>query len=454
MATDEIGPNAPLPPPKRSLFSKRPAWSQPAPTAETAASPAPEIFTSRNLEVDELLKQEEDQRKRQLEKSRGRDQRRTSQEKSNTTERAHGSGNKSNKRRRISDETYALYGLQSPTKTDENHQPSPAIAPGGIDSRGQLRAGRETRSKTANLDAEKVITIDSDDNDNHADPKVNVINSSPPPPDSDEEFPELLALARERRRKRDAEAQAAKNAPANAPLRSAAQHGKPVVSELDPVIKVLITSPLANTNPLLVHRRLSQRLMEVRQAWCQRQSFTEEQMQSVFLTYKLRRLYDVTTCKSLGIKVNAEGNVLGDGPEDVFQIQGDERNERVHLVALTEEAFVEMKRKRAEKSSVDKGKLDFDQDDETEEQPGCEKKQSEAEPRIRVLIKSKGYKDYKLIVRPSTSCERIIGAFRREHKIAVDKSLVLTFDGEALEPEELVKNTDIEDMDNLEIHVR
>ena len=54
----------------------------------------------------------------------------------------------------------------------------------------------------------------------------------------------------------------------------------------------------------------------------------------------------------------------------------------------------------------------------------------------------------------STTSERILAAFRREHKIDSDQDLVLTFDGETIEPEDSISQTEVEDMDNLEVHFR
>ena len=383
MATDHSAP-AQAPARTRSIFSKRPAWAQPAKAQVDAPD---EIFTRRVLDPEELLRQKEEQHQLEAEKAERRALAKAEKEKRKSTEGV----NTASKKRRISEQTYADYGLPSPAKQDVGEGVTEATEAPKIDKGKQPARDEAPRSieNHPSIAPTNVISIDSDD-DNEA--VVQSAHATNPPPeepiDSDEEFPELVALARERRRLREAEAQAAKDQ---------ADAAKQVAPEHDPVIQVLVTSPIENTNPLLVHRRLSQRLMEIRQVWCQRQGFTEEEAQTVFLTYKLRRLYDVTTCKSLGIKVDSNGRVLGDRPEDIFGSLSEDSNAgKVHLIALTEESFAEMKKQReAEKLAAAKAALPFAPEDDEEEA-----KPQEEEPRIRVLIKAKGYKDYKLIVRP------------------------------------------------------
>ncbi|KAF2156766.1 hypothetical protein K461DRAFT_263769 [Myriangium duriaei CBS 260.36] len=468
MATDDGGADtAPRKP--RSLFSKRPAWAQPIAAPAQRDAPVPELFSRRVLAPDELLKQKEERHQRKLDKIKERERAKAEKEK-RRAEQQEKLSNSASKRLRITDETYALYGLESPSKKADAQHQSPTSLDGNArdevnlvtkatgpdsglaqivnssddESPAQTRPRKPRRPAQPICAPSRIISVDSDSD---AAIPVSTKDASPPPPDSDEEFPELAAIARERRRKRNAEAKEAQ--------RVAGTIGGSIIPPIcgtEPVIKVLVSSPIANTKALLVHCKLSQRLLEVRQSWCKRQNFTEEETQTVFLTFKLRRVYDGTTCKSLGIKVDSNGNVIGDRPEDVFRTESEDSvGERVHLVAVTEESFVELKRRRDEEKAA-KAKHSFSLDQEGDETRAPQQEQDNH--KIRVLIKAKGYKDYKLIVRPNTTCERIIGAFRRENKITPDRHLVLTFDGEAVEPEIQVKDTEIEDMDNLEVHVR
>ena len=89
------------------------------------------------------------------------------------------------------------------------------------------------------------------------------------------------------------------------------------------------------------------------------------------------------------------------------------------------------------------------------------------------MLKAKGFKDYKLKVRPvcrfvaqsfagevvanalqTTTCEKIQNAFRTQYKVAANTQVTLMFDGEELEPGQDVQDTELEDMDCIEVHIR
>lgn len=103
----------------------------------------------------------------------------------------------------------------------------------------------------------------------------------------------------------------------------------------------------------------------------------------------------------------------------------------------------------------------------------------EKESQIRVMLKAKGYKDYKLKVKPvcsaafpldffclffedvgllmycqTTTFDKMQAAFRREYRVSPDTRVTLVFDGEALSPDDVVQDADIEDMDCIEVHVK
>lgn len=40
------------------------------------------------------------------------------------------------------------------------------------------------------------------------------------------------------------------------------------------------------------------------------------------------------------------------------------------------------------------------------------------------------------------------------HKIPDDKQITLMWDGEALEPGDVIKDTEIEDMESIEVHIK
>ena len=219
-------------------------------------------------------------------------------------------------------------------------------------------------------------------------------------PASDEEFPELARKAREKARRKRLEADSAATLTPDLPLSTGhsdslslavqAPQSVPTPPPPDPVVSLLITSHIPNTNPLIVNRRLSQRLKDVRIAWCQRQKFTTEATQNVILTWRGRRLFDVSSCKSIGIGVDPLGNIVMKGEKDIFG----EANRQIHLEAMTEEMLEVLKKAKEHTAAEDTT------ENAIEEIEGLPSQQLNQEQQIRIILKAKELKDFKLIVKP------------------------------------------------------
>jgi hypothetical protein len=69
-------------------------------------------------------------------------------------------------------------------------------------------------------------------------------------------------------------------------------------------------------------------------------------------------------------------------------------------------------------------------------------------------MKSREHSDYKLMVKPHTTIQKIIEAFRSAKDIPDDKEISLHFDGDKLDPEERVEDTELGDMDSVEVHIQ
>jgi hypothetical protein len=239
--------------------------------------------------------------------------------------------------------------------------------------------------------------------------------------DAEEEFPELARKARERVRLNRAEAELRSPKPMAQSVenynRPSSFQPQPTSPPPDPVVQIFISSRIANTQPLIVNRRTGQRLKDVRVTWCDRQGFSAEEKAAVFLTWKGKRVFDVTTCKSLGISADAEGNVAWKGHED--GLGGDNR---VHMEAMTEEIFLETKNRMA--GSVYSGIRTAEQG--TEKEPEIEER-PKIEPSVKLTLKSQGYEDFKLIVKPVSAVllrRGVVEAnvFREEHHNYEDDS--------------------------------
>ncbi|KAK5016313.1 hypothetical protein LTR39_002148 [Cryomyces antarcticus] len=461
------------PKPKRSLFSR------PTPAASHTTADAGDIFSRPNQALQGILAEQDRKRRLKLAK----------QQEATAKSHSPGSERREGKRRRISrdEEDGSDGGIylspSEPERLSKSKTPNPD-RPSSKDSALDLKADSLSKryedslaaSKAPNQSSAVIDLLDSSDgeeeqprrslperpslqqhNSTSRDTPKNPHNSEP---ESEDEFPELAAAARERQRLRNlSSSKTSQPVPRSTTLtaRSTSSSNPPPLPPPDPVIQLLVTSRLPDTAPLIVHRRLSQRLQEIRLEWCRRQNFDAATTASVFLIYRMRRTYDVTTCKSLGIGVDGTGNVVIKGDDNLNFADGGEGN-KIHMEAVTEQIYREM---RAEKEAERlKGTQHVDAAAEAEEE-AREQEVREAAARaqekasqIRLTLKGKGLKELKLIVKPDTTFAKMIASFRRTNDIPPDKAVFLEFDGDRLAPEDEVQSSEIGDLDVLDVHVR
>lgn len=199
----------------------------------------------------------------------------------------------------------------------------------------------------------------------------------------------------------------------------------------DPIVKILITSEIANTKPLVVLRKASQSLKDVRLAWCSRQNMSEEEKSSVLLTWKGRRLFDVTTCRSLGLD-KLRGLL---GSTDLLQ---DEERHQIQIEAVTEESFAAGTKCTSEESVSTEYDTSLDQSGSF----------------IRVTLRCPGLEEHKVKVKPSTSISRLIASFRDTRSVSPEREVHLIFDGDRLDPASSLAAYDIADLDLIEVQLR
>ena len=397
---------------KRLLFNK-PSWSKP----QALSNGANLFHRSNQTYVDSAAEVERERKKKLARKERERVRREDSEA-------------RSGKRRRISsDEEDENNGSSSDEKSShvEEHKVAPTpskkeplsiltpVSPQGtrvspktlleryeavIDAKA---VGIEKKPKAKPSD---VINLDDDDNDldlqaDKDDDDIAVVNPPRPSgldeqPPSDEEFPELARQARDKARRKRLEADIVSTTPDASPSGSSnsqlqrsqsLRQSTPPPPAPDPVLQILITSTIPNTEPLIVDRKLSQRLKEVRIAWTERQQFTSDFAESVFLTWRGRRLFDVASCKSLGITVDPNGNIRtrGDSLEDL--------DGKIHMEAMTAEILEAYKKAKMHEVA--------DRTEAPAEEPVVEEQKKE--PQIRIILKARGFADVKIIVKP-VSC--------------------------------------------------
>ncbi|CAI7615450.1 unnamed protein product [Penicillium glandicola] len=197
------------------------------------------------------------------------------------------------------------------------------------------------------------------------------------------------------------------------------------VPEYDPVVQIMITSEIANTKPLLVHRKMSQRLRDVRLAWCNRQNLEPHIQTSIYLTWKGRRLFDVTTCRSLGINTGKNSAAIP-GIDDDF---ADQKELRIHMEAITSP------------------------DNEKPPTASQSPEDDQGEP-MKLILRSPGYDDFRIKARQKTLISRLISAFRDKQNISADHDIYLVFDGDKLDPDSCLGDYDIDNLDLVDVQIK
>ncbi|KAF2405220.1 hypothetical protein EJ06DRAFT_17295 [Trichodelitschia bisporula] len=244
--------------------------------------------------------------------------------------------------------------------------------------------------------------------------------------DDDEDDPELRELARRARERARARQQEAEG-----------QSAEALSNEPNPIISIFIHSEtIPDTRELFVKRRYRQRLREVRLGWCKANNFGPVLTSQVFFTWRGRRLFDSADFRSVGVKLDEFGGPMmeGEGFND----------DRIVFLATTQE--LETKAREAEERRRR----------EEEAAAGGDEDEPEAAPeeRIHVVLKAKGYEEFKLVVKPISTFAQIANAFRKERDIPANKEIILMFDGDCLEPEDTMAQSEIEDLDNIEVYLK
>lgn len=205
----------------------------------------------------------------------------------------------------------------------------------------------------------------------------------------------------------------------------------------DPIVQIMISSEIANTKPLLVHRKMSQRLRDVRLAWCSRQNFDPQIQASIYLTWKGRRLFDVTTCRSLNINSGKNSAAIPGIDDDSF---ADQKELRIHMEAVTD---LPLPVNQTITSPGNDKPLTAPQSPEDDQ----------GEP-MKLVLRSPGYDDFRIKARKKTLISRLISAFRDKQNISVDHDIFLLFDGDKLDPDSCLGDHDIDDLDLVDVQIK
>ncbi|KAF7134127.1 hypothetical protein CNMCM5793_005806 [Aspergillus hiratsukae] len=203
----------------------------------------------------------------------------------------------------------------------------------------------------------------------------------------------------------------------------------------DFTVQILITSPIEGTKPLIVHRKMSQSLRDVRLAWCNRQNLSTTLQASIYLTWKGRRLFDVTTCRSLGIDTSETPT----GVEDIDKYsQMDGETMRIHMEAVTD-------------------KLVASDTERLSPVPGSQSNLNEGSDQrrlVRLVLKCPGFDKFETSVASNGPISQVIAAFRRAKCIPSEREIHLVFDGDRLSPSASFTDYEITDDDLVDVLIK
>ena len=493
---------------KRSLFSK-PAW---AAASTTNSKSEQESIFGRNVNYDDIMRAEKAERERKAARAKARAQKVKSE--------VHES-----KRRRTSTPPGDERSWDSDREPKEKRDREGRVTrstPKKDKSLGQgLDSSPETHQSPPRRRGGKVtvVNLDEDDEDDE------LIMLTPPKPkkatpmkqrhdldednsdEEDEYLRELKQKAREKARlqrqgghidkrpsppvSRDASASIGERT-----IRTASwitDHAQPASSTFsrplrkteltspdgdDPLVKIFIMSEIPGAKPLIVKRKASQSLKQVREFWCRKFDLDEGVARQVFFTWKGTRLFDSTTMKGIvhGLKreayqrqrsVSGFGDSKDDGGADGFDEKNveDPSGGNIELEAMTQDIY---NRKLREKLHAERQQIHLilDSNSLAREDPCNEEPETTVSPaaaaeaaekgRDAIIIRlvSKDLEPMPLRVRPHTTVGKIMRGFAATRKVEEGKTPWLIYDGQRLEMEMTVEEVGFEEDEQVEVSVR
>ena len=229
----------------------------------------------------------------------------------------------------------------------------------------------------------------------------------------------------------------------------------------DAIIQVMVTSPLASSAPpLIAKRRINQSVQLLLTVWVNRTrdagiDIPEDVAAGLFLTWKGHKIYGHSTLASLGVEVDAEGEVRRGrgGAAEGYARDG------ILLEVWSEEAYEKFLAEKGKKRALEWGD-DEDPEADSNGVPYADQVDPEPEvPRkkgIKLVLKAKDHEPLKTTAREDSSVEVLIEAFRTQRDIGPEWEVAIWFDGERLDEESLVTELDVdpEEVNQLEVHIK
>ncbi|KPI39680.1 uncharacterized protein AB675_3366 [Cyphellophora attinorum] len=472
---------------KPSLF-KRPAWAA-APNATAASAGKLSVFGQLNVAEDIVA---EDRRKREEREAKQRAKAEKLSAKSIADDEQ-----PAPKKRRISKDRESSPVDSETSSTHAGSSPFKASTPEPVETKRSLRStpkknqvlleGIEPESRKKPERKTTVISLDESDDDGSGDlispaptprqkpsagPSTSTRASKPepaPPPEDEEDDPFLRELQRKARESTRQQQNARRSQPPiETPGAATDEHGSPsqaspdtsqLIDTTQPTqpttreanVAIWIKTHIPNTKDLVVNRRASQILQQVREFWINKHKLEPALASQVFFAWRGTRLYNSSTAQSLINILKREAGIPLHSDEDPSE-------GKLHVDAVTQDILDQQARAKAQLAAAveaaQNGAAEEDDDaanadDAGEGPPEPPKKES-----LLLILRCKGVEELKLSVRPSTRVSKIMSAFQSQRKIDKSKKCWLVFDGDRLDEDEAAGGVGFDDACVVEVHPR
>ncbi|CAK1367692.1 unnamed protein product [Cercospora beticola] len=311
------------------------------------------------------------------------------------------------------------------------------------------RSPTTKRTKDAIAGGRSRSTLGRTEQDPETESEVEIVKSTTKPApvveeeeeeDSDPEIAALQRKAREKHRLKKQQEELRSATPGAGNSEGDNMSGLPTPPPPDPIISLFITTDIPDAVELLVKRKMSQDLGTVRRAWCGKQGFPQDFSDKVFFTWNGIRMYDFTTCKRLGLEVDSEGNVVRADQRDA------DGAAQVHVVATTQELLDKQKAEKLRQAKAESAQYE----PEVETEPAAEEEQQKRKG-VKVIVRGKDQRPVNVEVFSTTKISKIINYAKKRMGVSADQPAYLSFDGDRLDPDDVVGNTEMEDLENVDL---
>ncbi|EXJ71043.1 uncharacterized protein A1O5_06036 [Cladophialophora psammophila CBS 110553] len=526
---------------ERSLFTKS-AWAAPAASNSAFTADSGSIF-GRNVNYEDIIRAEKADRERKAAKAKARHEKQKSE------------GPETKRRRRPAEEHDNQRGSESEVEAKKQNKGKTRERPVTRSTPTKekfLSDGLDTSPKTYRSPRRKaaakstVVSLDDDDDGLIMLTPKKSVKASPKTPkgaevldgkESEEEDEYLRALKQKARQKARLQRQGSgqtekrpstpsargsstilENADPRSPSVAHSQHdSRPTSSrsiqdsgasarhtpiseqEDDPEVKILIQSEIPGAKSLIVKRKASQSLKQVKEFWCRKFDLEESVARQVFFTWKGTRLFDSTTMRgiirglkkdhhrqqhrprSLSLSIDDEDGDDGDDGYSSSNAQ-DPSGGNIMLEATTPEIYEqklreqERRRQRQQQQQATTSSTDSGQEDQGKEEADEEVQEEDTTPPTRaatrsasettaatnqrdqgaivIRLVSRHLEPMQLRVRPHTTMDKIMRGYAAMRKVDEGKTAWLIFDGDRLDRESTVEDVGLEDDDEVEVNIR